>query len=297
MQNVIIEYGSRFERISEGNYDIRNADGENFVDDCDEEYNIHIADEGDGSWSSTLVYEDDNIPESLQDYIEIAQKIEQEFLRAEQAPGMTAIKLMQQVAECQEDDWQNSDIGAPEQAELEIIAAHFQSCEECRIAFDAQEYPDETIQEFAARLGDAENWICDKRGESSPLTLDLETVLNMVIQNEDNLYPGNAGKIVVKEGNVSYMYPSPETEFPDSIIIDPSDLVDLNRMEKDGHGLDIEGYRDDARTLAATGDIEEVEAEEISISDWKAWAEDYLKSSIETEAGTFEIKWMKEKGA
>ncbi len=294
----IIEFGCRFERISEGNYDVRNADGENFVDDFDEEYSIHVYDNGDESWSATLVYDDDNIPESLPDHVQIAQKIEQEFLRAEEAPGMTAIKLMQQVAECQEDDWQNSDIGAPAQAELEVISDHFRGCQDCRAAFDAQDYPEETIQEFAARLsGAVEDWICDSEEKHdwkkmTSITLDIETILGMIIQNEDDLYLGNAGKIVIMGSNVSYVYPFPETEFPGSVVIDPSDLVDLNKMYKDGHRLDIDGYRDDARDLAKTGDLDEAKAEEISISDWKAWAKDYLKNRIETEEGTLEIDYV-----
>lgn len=247
MQDTTIRNGALFTRINAGNYDVRQANGDNFVDECGDEYWIHVRDLGDGSWGTTLIYDDDNIPEDLPDYVQIAQEIEAEFTTWEKI----------EVLKDQIENWDCEDVGA---------------------------------------LRGRQN---EKTGglKMTSLTLNLETVLNMVIQNEDDLYPGNAGKIIEKEGNVSYMYPSPETEFPGSIVIDPSDLVDLNRMEKDGHGLDIEGYRDDARTLAATGDIEEVEAEEISISDWKAWAEDYLKSSIETEAGTFEIKWMKEKGA
>lgn len=162
MQNTIIRDGAQFTRINAGNYDVRQADGENFRDNEDREYYIGVVDEGDGSWSATLIYDEENVPESLPDYVQAAQEIEQEFQRAEEVPGMTAIKLMQQVAECEAEDWQNSDIGAPEQAELEIIADHFRSCQDCRAAFDAQDYPEVTIQEFAARLtGALEDWICN----------------------------------------------------------------------------------------------------------------------------------------
>jgi hypothetical protein len=47
---------------------------------------------------------------------------------------------------------------------LERIADHFEHCQECRKAFDAQEYPEKTLVEFAnERLAPnpaLESWIC-----------------------------------------------------------------------------------------------------------------------------------------
>jgi hypothetical protein len=68
------------------------------------------------------------------------------------------------VEERKKNNWQNSDIGNNAEEILEIIADHFECCEECRNDFDAQGYPEETLIDFEGRLSLTElsDWICER---------------------------------------------------------------------------------------------------------------------------------------
>jgi len=76
---------------------------------------------------------------------------------------MKAEQLIEQVNECRKNNWQNSDLGKNSEEMLEAIADHFETCEECRKAFDVQEYPEETLVEFENELSGTElsDWICE----------------------------------------------------------------------------------------------------------------------------------------
>lgn len=76
---------------------------------------------------------------------------------------MNSKTLIEQVRESQENNWKNSDIWKESQDMLEKIAEHFESCEECRKGFDAQEYPEQTLIEFEANLQTTgiKDWICE----------------------------------------------------------------------------------------------------------------------------------------
>jgi hypothetical protein len=76
---------------------------------------------------------------------------------------MDAKTLIKQVRECQKNNWQNSDLWKDSEEMLGEIADHFETCEECRKEFDAQEYQEENLIEFEIRLQTTEiyNWICE----------------------------------------------------------------------------------------------------------------------------------------
>jgi hypothetical protein len=78
--------------------------------------------------------------------------------------NMDSENLIFQVAQCRAENWKNSDISEEGEILLGKIADHFEHCTECRKAFDAQEYPEKTIIEFAnERLAPnpaLESWIC-----------------------------------------------------------------------------------------------------------------------------------------
>lgn len=75
---------------------------------------------------------------------------------------MNAKQLIEQVNEAKQNNWQNSDLWKESQEMLEQIAEHFETCEECRKQFDAQEYPEQTLIEFEDYLSGTElsDWIC-----------------------------------------------------------------------------------------------------------------------------------------
>ena len=75
---------------------------------------------------------------------------------------MRALELVQQVKACVEENWHGSDLWSQSEAMLEKIAAHLETCEACREAFDFQAYEEKTLIEFEARLGTTklEDWVC-----------------------------------------------------------------------------------------------------------------------------------------
>lgn len=79
---------------------------------------------------------------------------------------MNANELITQVQECKSERWQNSDIPTSGERLLEIIADHYETCEECRDTFDEQEYEETTLIElwhsFMAASEAPEEWICDE---------------------------------------------------------------------------------------------------------------------------------------
>lgn len=79
---------------------------------------------------------------------------------------MNANELIYQVRECRGEQWQNSDISSGGERLLEIIAAHYETCEECRDNFDMQEYEETTLidiwHRFMAVNEAPEEWICEE---------------------------------------------------------------------------------------------------------------------------------------
>lgn len=79
---------------------------------------------------------------------------------------MNAKELIGQVEECRSEHWQDSDISSGGERMLEIIAAHFSVCEDCRDAFDSEEYEEEFLidlwHRFMCQTEDVSEWICAK---------------------------------------------------------------------------------------------------------------------------------------
>jgi hypothetical protein len=63
------------------------------------------------------------------------------------------------------DSWQNSDLYDGVQTLLEQIAVHYESCQECREAFDDMSYDEETLKDmeilFLQNM-DINKWICEE---------------------------------------------------------------------------------------------------------------------------------------
>ena len=62
--------------------------------------------------------------------------------------------------------WKNSDIYRETQEMLEEIAKHYETCEECRQAFDDTEYDEEELIDMEQYLDESngvKDWICDGR--------------------------------------------------------------------------------------------------------------------------------------
>ena len=62
--------------------------------------------------------------------------------------------------------WKNSDLYRETQEMLEEIAKHYETCEECRQAFDDTEYDEEELIDMEQYLDESngvEDWICDGR--------------------------------------------------------------------------------------------------------------------------------------
>jgi len=79
---------------------------------------------------------------------------------------MNTNDLISQVTECRSERWQNSDISRGGERLLEILAAHMQECEECRDAFDAEEYEEDTLidlwHRYMCQTEDISEWICEE---------------------------------------------------------------------------------------------------------------------------------------
>ena len=99
---------------------------------------------------------------------------------------MDAKELMNQVRECRNDEhWQNSDISKGGERLLEIIADHYEICEECRENFDLQEYEETTLidiwHHFMAANEAPEEWICEEGLQAlfdAPIGVYLVTIEN-----------------------------------------------------------------------------------------------------------------------
>ena len=98
---------------------------------------------------------------------------------------MNAEELMKQVRECRGEQWQNSDISAGGERLLEVIAAHYEICEECRENFDGQEYEETTLislwHRFMAVNEAPEEWICEEGLQAlfdAPIDVFLVTIEN-----------------------------------------------------------------------------------------------------------------------
>lgn len=98
---------------------------------------------------------------------------------------MNANELIYQVRECRGEQWQNSDISSGGERLLEIIAAHYETCEECRDNFDMQEYEETTLidlwHRFMAVNEAPEEWICEEGLQAlfdHPLGVYLVTIEN-----------------------------------------------------------------------------------------------------------------------
>lgn len=89
---------------------------------------------------------------------------------------MNAKKLIEAVNECVSNHWQNSDLSRRSEIMLGIMADHFEKCEECREAFDTEEYTSETLIEFESErhLNNTNlfDWICAKL----PVSVDIENL-------------------------------------------------------------------------------------------------------------------------
>lgn len=77
---------------------------------------------------------------------------------------MNAKKLIEATKECVANHWHNSDLPRGVEYLYEMIAAHFEVCEDCRNQFDAEEYSSETLIEFSSELHlsntNPSDWIC-----------------------------------------------------------------------------------------------------------------------------------------
>jgi len=78
---------------------------------------------------------------------------------------MDSKTIIEQVKECQKNNWKNSDLGKNSEELLEEIAYHFETCEECRKDFDSMEYPEEWLIDFEERLSGTSinDWTCEKK--------------------------------------------------------------------------------------------------------------------------------------
>ena len=79
---------------------------------------------------------------------------------------MNAKELIRQVEECRANRWSNSDISRGGERLLEIIAAHFAVSEDCRDAFDSEEYEETTLLDlwhrYMCQTEDVSEWICEE---------------------------------------------------------------------------------------------------------------------------------------
>lgn len=84
---------------------------------------------------------------------------------AKGSTGMDAKELIRQVNEQKAKGWKNSDLCRGVEQLLEKIAQHYETCEDCRQAFDDTEYEEETLKEMEAYfINDMQLnvWTCDE---------------------------------------------------------------------------------------------------------------------------------------
>lgn len=78
---------------------------------------------------------------------------------------MDAKTLIQAVKTEKSNGWKNSSLDAAIQNLLEKIVSHYETCEECRDAFDDTEYDEETLEdmkELFTQSLDIDLWLCDE---------------------------------------------------------------------------------------------------------------------------------------
>lgn len=77
---------------------------------------------------------------------------------------MNANKLIEIVKTEKNNDWENSDLYDGVQCLLEKIVEHYETCEECRDAFDGMDYEEETLKDmellFLQNM-DLRRWVCE----------------------------------------------------------------------------------------------------------------------------------------
>lgn len=78
---------------------------------------------------------------------------------------MDAHTLINLIKSEKSNSWQNSDLYDGVQTLLEQIAVHYESCQECREAFDDMSYDEETLKDmellFLQNM-DISRWICEE---------------------------------------------------------------------------------------------------------------------------------------
>jgi hypothetical protein len=78
---------------------------------------------------------------------------------------MNAKTLIETVKTEKSNGWENSDLYDGVQTLIEKIAAHFETCEECREAFDGMGYEEETLKDmellFLQNM-DLNRWVCEE---------------------------------------------------------------------------------------------------------------------------------------
>jgi len=78
---------------------------------------------------------------------------------------MDAKTLIEMVEVEKSNGWENSDLYDAVQNLLEEIADHFDQCEECRDAFDAMGYEEESLKDmellFLQNM-DIDRWVCEE---------------------------------------------------------------------------------------------------------------------------------------
>ena len=78
---------------------------------------------------------------------------------------MDAHTLINLIKSEKSNSWQNSDLYDGVQTLLEQIAVHYESCQECRDAFDDMSYDEETLKDmellFLQNM-DISRWICEE---------------------------------------------------------------------------------------------------------------------------------------
>ena len=79
---------------------------------------------------------------------------------------MNAKQLIKATKECVATHWKNSDIPRNVEVLFEMMADHFDGCEECRVDFDNAQFSSESLIEFASKHLSNTNpsdWICVKK--------------------------------------------------------------------------------------------------------------------------------------
>lgn len=77
---------------------------------------------------------------------------------------MNAKELIAAVKSAKSNGWENSDLYDGVQTLLERIAEHYETCDECRDAFDDMSYEEETLKDmellFLQNM-DLNRWVCE----------------------------------------------------------------------------------------------------------------------------------------